>query len=191
MNAMKRGRPRKAEVDAAIHLAALDSLVESGYAGTSIERIALRAGVTRPTIYRRYTSKAELLSAAIAAAFDGANPIVPKTGNAAEDVRILLSNAIQMLRNTPIGGVVREIVPELARDADLRRLARRLLSRRRQFPREAIERGIERREFGKTLDVELTIDALLGAIYLRLLFTGQPIPNRLAADLVREFLSGR
>jgi AcrR family transcriptional regulator len=187
----RRGRPRSEDVDSAIHRAALRSLVELGYAGTSIEGIAAEAGVARPTVYRRYASKAELLTAAVAAAFHESNPSVPSSGSAREDVRILLTNTIRMLRSTPIGDVVRAIVPELARHAELRRLSRRLLNDRRQLLRAALRRGIERGEIDDSIDVELTIDGLLGAIYLRLLFTGQPIPNRLAADLVAEFLGAR
>jgi len=191
MTAARRGRPRSEGVDSAIHRAALDSLVELGYAGSSIEDIATRAGVARPTVYRRYASKAEVLTAAIAAAFHESNPSVPESGTAREDVRILLTNTIRMLRNTPIGEVIRAIVPELARDPDLRRLSRRLLEARRRLLRSAIQRGIERGELAGAIDVELTIDGLLGAIYLRLLFTGQPINKRVAADLVEELLGQR
>jgi AcrR family transcriptional regulator len=188
MSAPRRGRPRSQDVDSAIHRATLQSLVEFGYAGTSIDGIAAGAGVGRPTVYRRYGSKAELLTAAVAAAFHESNPSVPDSGDSREDVRILLTNTIRMLRSTPIGEVVRAIVPELARHDELRRLARRLLNDRRELLRAAIHRGIERGDIDGATDVEITIDGLLGAIYLRLLFTGQPIPNRLAGELVGEFL---
>ncbi|HEB89576.1 MAG TPA: TetR/AcrR family transcriptional regulator [Deltaproteobacteria bacterium] len=188
MSPRARGRPRSGRADREIHRAALEILGREGYAAASIERIAAEAGVSRPTIYRRHANRAALLVAAVEAAFREANPVVPDTGSAAEDVRILLSNTIRMLRKTPIGGVVRAIVPELAREADLRRLTRRLLNDRRRLLRDAIVRGIERGEFSSERDVELAIDGLLGAIYLRLLFTGRPITGRFAGDLVNEFL---
>jgi len=188
MSVRKRGRPRSTAADAAIHAATLATLVERGYAGTTIEAVAARAGVTRPTVYRRYATRAELLIAAVEASFASFNPQVPDTGRAVEDVRVLLANTIRMVRDTPIGGVVRAIVPELERDESLRLAVRRLLRRRRQLLRVAIRRGVERREFVKGLDVEIAIDALLGAIYLRLLFRGQPLSNRLAGDLVENVL---
>ncbi|WP_280460661.1 TetR/AcrR family transcriptional regulator [Nocardia carnea] len=60
-----RGRPRSTEADDAILEAAVELLIERGVEATSIERVANRAGVTRPTVYRRYTDKTTLLIAAI------------------------------------------------------------------------------------------------------------------------------
>jgi hypothetical protein len=93
-----------------------------------------------------------------------------------------------MLRTTAVGDVIRALVPELPRQTDLRRLASNLDRERRRLLRSAIARGVARGELRRNLDVELAIDALLGAIYLRLLITGRAIPNRLAGELVAEFL---
>ena len=60
------GRPRDPEADAAILRAALELFAERGVDGTSIEQIAKRAGVARLTVYRRWSSKEELLAQAIA-----------------------------------------------------------------------------------------------------------------------------
>ena len=127
MKAARRGRPRSHTADAAIHAATLRVLVERGYSGTTIEAVATEAGVTRPTVYRRYASRAELLTGAVEASFEAHNPVVPDTGRSAEDVRVLLANTIRMVRDTPFGGVVRAIVPELERDEALRDLAPRML----------------------------------------------------------------
>ncbi|GAA3430612.1 TetR/AcrR family transcriptional regulator [Kutzneria kofuensis] len=59
------GRPRDPEADEAILRAALELFAERGVDGTSIEQIAKRAGVARLTVYRRWSSKEELLVQAI------------------------------------------------------------------------------------------------------------------------------
>lgn len=59
------GRPRDATKDAAILEAALELFVEEGVEGASFEKIARRAGTTRPAIYRRYASKEHLIASAI------------------------------------------------------------------------------------------------------------------------------
>src|SRR3954467_9338627 len=59
------GRPRDPRVDAAVRAATLELLVEQGYQGTSIQAIARRAGVSAPSIYRRWSSKAELVEAVV------------------------------------------------------------------------------------------------------------------------------
>src|SRR5947207_4555339 len=59
------GRPRDPRVDEAVRTAALQLLVEDGYQATGIQAIARRAGVSAPSIYRRWSSKAELIEAAV------------------------------------------------------------------------------------------------------------------------------
>src|SRR5580698_10488232 len=59
------GRPRDPRVDTAIHRATLDLLVEDGYQATTIQAIARRAGVSAPSVYRRWSSKAELIEEAV------------------------------------------------------------------------------------------------------------------------------
>ncbi|GAA4223466.1 AcrR family transcriptional regulator [Streptosporangium album] len=59
------GRPRSRQADTDILAAALDLLIECGAGQTSIEKVAQRAGVTRATVYRRFTDKSALLVQAI------------------------------------------------------------------------------------------------------------------------------
>jgi AcrR family transcriptional regulator len=49
-----RGRPRSAQAEEAILRAALEILDQDGYAAFSIEAVAVRARVGRPSIYRRW-----------------------------------------------------------------------------------------------------------------------------------------
>ncbi|WP_204079473.1 TetR/AcrR family transcriptional regulator [Mycobacterium riyadhense] len=60
-----RGRPRDPATDDAILRAGLELFIERGIDGASIEQIAKRAGVGKLTIYRRWSSKEELIAAAI------------------------------------------------------------------------------------------------------------------------------
>jgi AcrR family transcriptional regulator len=64
--AASRGRPRDPAINSAILTAALDLFVANGIAGMSIEQVAKRAGVGKPTIYRRWSSKERLVADAIA-----------------------------------------------------------------------------------------------------------------------------
>ncbi|OBB47457.1 TetR/AcrR family transcriptional regulator [Mycobacterium sp. 852002-51961_SCH5331710] len=65
MTAPARGRPRSKELDNAIMRAALDMFIERGIAGVSIEQVAKRAGVGKPTVYRRWSTKEQLVADAI------------------------------------------------------------------------------------------------------------------------------
>src|SRR3954465_11001599 len=55
------GRPRDAAIDEAIILATRDRRVRDGYSRMTIGDIATDAGVTRPTLYRRWATKFDLV----------------------------------------------------------------------------------------------------------------------------------
>jgi AcrR family transcriptional regulator len=63
--ASRGGRPRDAQLDTAILEATRRQLVLRGYAQLTIADIAADAGVSRPTIYRRWTDKLQLVSDAL------------------------------------------------------------------------------------------------------------------------------
>ncbi|SMD26608.1 TetR/AcrR family transcriptional regulator [Kibdelosporangium aridum] len=55
------GRPRDATLDEAIILATRERLVKDGYSRMTIGDIAADANVSRPTLYRRWSTKLELV----------------------------------------------------------------------------------------------------------------------------------
>jgi AcrR family transcriptional regulator len=65
VTANKGGRPRDPGLDEAILQATRRQLVRHGYSQVTIADIAADAGVTRPTIYRRWPGKFELVSDAL------------------------------------------------------------------------------------------------------------------------------
>lgn len=62
-----RGRPRDPALDTAILAAALDLFITDGIVGMSIEQVAKRAKVGKPTVYRRWSNKEQLVADAIEA----------------------------------------------------------------------------------------------------------------------------
>ncbi len=61
----KGGRRRDHSRDAVILEAALDVLAETGYDGMTIDMVAVRAGVARATVYRRWPTKIDLVLQAV------------------------------------------------------------------------------------------------------------------------------
>ncbi|MGH9667329.1 MAG: TetR/AcrR family transcriptional regulator, partial [Bryobacteraceae bacterium] len=59
------GRPRDPEVETRILGIALRQLGEQGYSRMSLHQIAAEAGVSKPTIYRRWSGKADLATEAL------------------------------------------------------------------------------------------------------------------------------
>jgi AcrR family transcriptional regulator len=77
--AAKAGRPRSEQARAAVLYAVDDLLVEVGYAAMTMKGIAERAGVGRQTLYRWWSTKAEILLEA--AAFDAVKELTVAPGD--------------------------------------------------------------------------------------------------------------
>src|SRR3954464_8140062 len=75
-----KGRPRDPRADRAIVAATLELIAAVGVSDFRMEDVAARAGVGKAAIYRRYASKDELVTAAVAALVSEID--VPDTGSA-------------------------------------------------------------------------------------------------------------
>ncbi|MFJ5259366.1 TetR/AcrR family transcriptional regulator [Streptomyces sp. NPDC088387] len=88
----------------AIYAAALDLIGEVGYAKATIEGIAARAGVGKQTIYRWWSSKAEVLMEAFLDLGEqsheqsgGGDAVIPDTGDLAADLKSVLRATVDEL----------------------------------------------------------------------------------------------
>ena len=79
------GRPRNPELDDAAVRAAIELVVEDGYPALTMERIAVRASVSRAALYRRWPNKVELVVDAIESLVK-AQGTLPDTGRLRDDV---------------------------------------------------------------------------------------------------------
>lgn len=182
------GRPRRPGTDGAIARAALDLLAEVGYAGLTIDAVAARAGVSRPTVYRRHATKAELVAAAMTAALAAANPAVPDSGDVVSDVERLLCNTVAALTTSTFGASVAEIVGPARHEPELRHLLDLALEERRGVLRTVLERAVHH-DVLRAPNIEVAIDLLLGAIYFRLLITGAAMDDDFVTNIVRSVIA--
>jgi AcrR family transcriptional regulator len=86
-----RERPggRSARVILEVLEAALAELTRAGYAALRVEEVAQVAGVNKTTVYRRWPTKMQLVSDALALDRERTH-VVPNTGSLREDLRQLL-----------------------------------------------------------------------------------------------------
>jgi len=183
-----RGRPRRPETDSAINAATRQLLVSVGYGDLTMEGVAKRAGVGKPTVYRRHASKASLVAAALVDTLATVNPSPPDTGDANADLRLLLGNLAEALTSSDFGRAITEIVSPAARDGDLAGACQTAIGERRILIRTIFERAA----FGNSLvsvDVETAIDMALGAIYFRHLITHERIDDDFIAGLVDSLIA--
>src|SRR3954452_5322244 len=86
-----RGRPRDPELRRAILAAAMALITEVGYDRMTIDAIAARSGVSKPTLYRRWPhGKPQLVADAIRERHAERGP-VPDTGGLRDDLLALVA----------------------------------------------------------------------------------------------------
>ncbi len=85
-------RRRGDELEGALLTAAWAELQEGGYAALTYDAVAARAGTSKPVLYRRWPTKADLVVAAMHHAGLFARRELPDTGTLREDVLTSLRN---------------------------------------------------------------------------------------------------
>ncbi len=166
-----RGRPRAPETDQRILAAALHLLGRDGYARMSLDAVAAVAGVTKPTIYRRYRGKAERAAAALAALGASRDRTAPPEGSA------LRADLVAQLRHfrrgvSRPGGValIGTVLAEEHETPELLAMYReQIVLPRRRLLRGVLERAHDRGELRDGADLDLAVNALVGAFYAQYL----------------------
>jgi AcrR family transcriptional regulator len=183
------GRPRDGRADGAIIAATLELMAERGVTDLHVDDVARRAGVGKATLYRRYRSKDELITAAVTGLVSEIH--IPDTGSTADDIRRLMRNAIRVYQGSTQAGVMPGLIEAMRRDPALGRVVREgFLAPRRAALRRVLERGVARGDLRADLDYELVLDVFGGPLFYRLLITGGPIDRRLADGVTDLVLRG-
>ena len=161
------GRPRDPRIDAAILRATADLLVEIGYSNLTMAAVAERAGTTKTALYRRWSSKAELVHEA---AFPAApTAIATPPGDFRADVRAMIAATRNVFTSPVVRAALPGLIADMTADAELNaRVMGRftdVFSAVRARLIEALQRGDARAD----VDPERLIEVIGGATMLRLL----------------------
>jgi AcrR family transcriptional regulator len=169
-------------------------LDEQGYAATSIDQIARRAGVGKQTIYRWWPNKAAVVLEAHAEQAAARNPI-PDTGSLREDLRAIAASFSHNLGDTQIGRVCVQLIGEAQVDDAFADAYREVfVTQRRAAVREILDRALARGEARADLDTEFALDVFFGPIWYRRLVRHAPLTREFAhelADALAEFAVAR
>ena len=149
--------------------ATLELLSEVGFEAMSIEPIATRARVGKTTIYRRYSSKDELVADAIESIRE--EVLIPDTGTLESDIDALIDNAAQITL-TPLGRqAVAMIISSASSNPGFAEIYwQKYLQPRRQAFDIVIARAKERNEIPTDLDSGLVFDTMSGVMLYALIF---------------------
>lgn len=183
-----RGRPRDSAADQAILQAGLELFIEHGVEGTSMEQIAKRAGVGKPTIYRRWSTKEELISAAMetlaADSSSWASPAVIASESPYDLVEAVIDGAAEAAATPQYRALVARVFGSAVSHPELMATYwRRYILPRRQLATALFERARQLGTVAENTDIDVALDMIVGAVTYRVL---QPDPPD--ADGMRRYL---
>ncbi|EPC5388573.1 TetR/AcrR family transcriptional regulator [Serratia liquefaciens] len=192
-----RGRPSapEGELRAAAVEATLALLLTQGYAATTVDAVAKRAGMAKKTLYRFAENRDALVTQAIASWTDAFAPVFEQDAQRATELPTLLSQGLQAIARQVLSeqavGMFRLLQSEFpGREDLLAAYQRNGIERGRTIVADWLQRQ-QRRGWLRELDCVQTSDLLLAMVIaeplrqmaLGLLPPGSDIDTRIAAAL--------
>jgi AcrR family transcriptional regulator len=183
------GRPRSENARQAILSSTIKLLRRDGFADLSIEAIAANAKVGKATVYRWWPNKGALVVDAFASTTEEELHF-PDSGSVFKDMSLQMNQWLGVLRSQR-GCIVRAVLAGGQSDPELiEEFRKRFLWPRRQDAYRTLRRGIERGELPRDLDLDLVLDTLYGAMYMRFLIRHTELSERYVEEVCRMVLEG-
>lgn len=180
-------RPRGSRVADAVLDATLALLVERAYS-FGVEDVARRARVHKTTVYRRFTTKAALVGAAIERMSIAQVPVVESADPLAD--LVALAEAVARVLSGPDGArITRAVIVAASEDAEVLTVARRFLAGRFDAAAQIVGRAVAAGQLRAGTDPVLLWAAIVTPLQMRALL-GHPASEATARDLVALALEG-
>ncbi|MFF3325898.1 TetR/AcrR family transcriptional regulator [Streptomyces sp. NPDC002889] len=182
----------------AIYDAALALVGEVGYARTTIEGIAARAGVGKQTIYRWWPSKAAVLLEAFLDLADQAAEAVgpgqyeiPDTGDLEADLRHVLRATVDELTSPAYDAPARALAAEGVVDAELgATFVEKLLEPQLQLYATRLRSARRKGQVRDDLDPRIALELFVGPLAHRWLLRTLPLTHDYADRIVDYAVNG-
>ena len=182
----RRGRRPAPGTDERVLDATVELLSADGWAGFTLDELALRAGVAKTTILRRWPSKAAVAAAAVEClALQTVD--FPESDTMRGDLQALVAGAVAVFAKGR-GRLVPHLLREAANHPEIAEILMTIIHTRRVAYRRVLARAVARGELDPDVDQDLLIDLLIGPVWTRLLITQDPIPATLVDEIVEAVL---
>lgn len=185
----KPGRPRSEKAREAILTAAAELLEEAGVGRLTVEAVASRAGVGKPTIYRHWANAQDLAMAAMMAQPPAARSrrrkaSIAPDGSALAELEAHLRGIIGTFA-TPRGRQAALMLASADADSEIfKGFRNQVVLKGRDEGRAILARAIGNGEVADGLPVETVLDLVYGPIFFRLLTRYAPLDDAFADELV-------
>lgn len=183
----------------AIYDAALALVGEVGYAKTTIEGIAARAGVGKQTIYRWWPSKAAVLLEAFVdlgvqaneALGGDADSEIPDTGDLEADLKLVLRATVDEMNDPRYDAPSRALAAEGVVNPELgAQFVEQLLEPQLQLYVRRLAAAREAGQVRPEIDPRIALELFVGPLTHRWLLRTQPLSHAYADKLVEYALHG-
>ncbi|MFD9631280.1 TetR/AcrR family transcriptional regulator [Streptomyces violascens] len=147
--------------------AALELCAENGYGKVTIEAIAARAGVSKKTIYRWWSTKGAILLDAVTELVAIGSPL-PDTGDIDADLRTHVGSLVRLFTSPVMGPAYTGILAELLHDERLARAVNdELVIPRVALVYQRMRGAQEQGQLPPDADLPLAVEMLYGPLYYR------------------------
>lgn len=182
------GRPRSQAADDAIIAAASKIFYKLHYQDVSMEAIALEAGVSKATLYRRWANKPTLAVEVLMRV-----ALKEKLEYSGGEYRLHLIKNLQALRDmlaSDYADVIVAVIAETQNNAQLRQLFYRcFLQPVQAIGDRDLQKAIDDGQVKEFVDKDLLFDQLFGLFYYRLLVAHKAIKDEDIVFIVDAFLA--
>lgn len=184
-----RGRPRDEKAREAVLRAAKELLEERGLGAVTIEGIAARAGVSKPTIYRSWKNSYAVAMAAFLELTEAHLP-VKASGSAIADLRKHLRKVAEVFA-TRTGRSVAAMIAASQSETELAKAFRNhFILASREEGRKILERAVAQRELRSDIDFDVTLDLIYAPLYFRLLVGHGELTSAFTDSVLEHALVG-
>jgi AcrR family transcriptional regulator len=164
---------RSERVRRSVIAATAEELLESGYEGLSLAKVARRAGVYYMTVYRRWPSKNRLVLDAVIDLTRERVPL-PDLGDLRSDLRVYFRTMAEAYAEPRGAAFVRALV-EIADDTTFANELREYWQDRFLVAEELVARAVGRGELPSSTEPWGLIELIAGPMWMRLLMTHIPV----------------
>ncbi|MDJ0356856.1 TetR/AcrR family transcriptional regulator [Paenarthrobacter sp. PH39-S1] len=176
------GRPRKAQLDAALQTAAEALIVSKGYGAMSVDAVAAAAGTTRPAFYRRYSGIPDLVLSLILQKF-GVD-LDFNSGELRTDLVNVQRDQVALFSDPLVSNSLAGFLESTRHNEDLASMfVGGFLGPRRAATGAILHRAAARGDIPTGYEMDWVCDLLTGPLLLRAIMPGLP---SLDEDLVQH-----
>lgn len=190
MEKAKRGRPRDGKARKKILEAAARLLDEGGLSAVTMEAIAARAGVGKPTIYRAWPNAQAV---AMAAFLESAEEPASRSGRAKSPIEALRRQLrkVTSVFATRAGRNTAMMIAAAQNDSELAKVFRNhFILKSREEGRMLLTAAVDARELRKDIDIEAALDLIYAPLYFRLLIGHGPLDAAFTDSVLDMALAG-